>query len=158
MVDMVGIGAVMGDRLEQVVQFHGLAEIGGERETPGLALPFRETGETHYGKVRDPRIGQLEPAELRPVHPGHLQVEDDEAGTFAASKELEGVVPVPRGQRAIARFLDYLVENREELAVVVDDENRFARLDCPGGHWRNRIPRNVAGTGPADLHPPPNYG
>ena len=150
----------MGDGLQKLMELHRLAEIGGEGETPGLALPFREAGETHDRNVREPRIGQLEPPELRSVHPRHFQVENDETGTLAGSKEFERVLPVPRSQRAIALFLDHVAENREELAVVVDDENRFPRLDCHGGHSLNCISEKVevAGTGPADLHPPPNYG
>ena len=176
----------MGDGLQKLVELHGLAEIGGEAETPGFALTFREAGETHYGNIHEPRIGQLEPPELRSVHPRHLQVENDETGTLAGSKELEGVFPVPRGQRTIALFLDHLAENREELAVVVHDENRLPRLDRRAGHRRNRNPRKrrgdrshgpapateftrgqvprtctrhriYAGTGPTDLHPPPKW-
>ena len=147
----------MGDGLQKLVELHRLAEIGGEAETPGLALAFREAGETHYRNIHEPRIGQLEPPELRSVHPGHLQVENDETGSLVGSKELEGVFPVPRGQRTIALFLDHLAENREELAVVVHDENRLPRLDRRAGHRRNRNPENVTGTGPADLHPSPNY-
>src|SRR5687767_4910814 len=43
--EVVGVGAVVGDGLEQVVEVDGLAQTGGERELVGDLLPVPEAGE-----------------------------------------------------------------------------------------------------------------
>ena len=126
----------MGDGFEELVKLDRLAQEGRESQPPRLRFPVGKTREAHNRDAGEPRVGELEASKLLSTHPRHLEVEEDDARSFAVSKKGESVLSVFRGERAIALLLDHFPKDLEKVAVVVHDEDGGRRLASVGRHCR----------------------
>ena len=105
------------EQAEQGVQAQRLAD--------GLGLDGVEV--LGAGEHDDVDIAELrivpELVEERPaVHARHLQVEEDEVG-FVGAGDDEGVLPVARGEDAVALFVEDFTHDLDPLEIVVHDED-----------------------------------
>src|SRR5919204_434561 len=97
-----------------------------------------------------PRIERAQPLhELRPAQPRHDRVRQDQIDLRAlASNDRERLLPVPRGEDAVAGLLQEQLDQRSKRGLVLDDEDRFAAAAgrCArrfaGARWTRRLSRN----------------
>ena len=120
---MIGVGAVVGDGFQELVQVDGFAEVGRERGPQRHEFPVRDSRETDDRNRRDPWVGKLMAPEFLRGHSRHLHVEKNQARRLARTQKVEGVIAAPRGEHSEALLLDHLSDNLEEIFFVVDDQD-----------------------------------
>ena len=136
--EVIGIGTVVCDGLEQLMQVHRFAEKGGECEPAGFRFAVDDAGEADDRNRRQPWVAQLTTPELLPVHARHFHVQEDEARRLTRFEEPQRLFAVARRQNPKAFLFDDFSHDVKKIRVVIDDENRLTfRLDVYGKHPRN---------------------